>query len=260
MEIIEKQFKISSYHDENGDLYAPELKKLGSGCRFTDADGTRTVVVMGDSLGYFAYPQIAATNAANNINTAFFLYNAYCWNKKEIINEIYNILISKSQISDVLIILRGLVFLTGHDFDWQQAVNPHALYDKYEPFLQNIINNLVRMGKKVYIVGENPVFPVFPQNFVSRPFSLKKNNEFPTMTLAEVREHQKPYLEMLGRLKNAVIIDSLEGLCPDGICRMFNEDGLPLYYDENHLSYDLGGRLLVDNVLSPYLDEIANRP
>ena len=89
---------------------------------------------------------------------------------------------------------------------------------------------------------------------------LRKEEEFPTIPLAEVREHQKPYLEMLTQLKNVTIINGLDPFCPDGICRMFSEDGIPYYLDDNHISYDAGGRRLVDKALAPYLDTIAGRP
>ncbi|MBQ4132704.1 MAG: hypothetical protein IJD04_03090 [Desulfovibrionaceae bacterium] len=64
---------------------------------------------------------------------------------------------------------------------------------------------------------------------------------------------------MLGRLKNVTVIYSLDEFCKDGECAMFSEEGIPLYYDYDHLSYE-GNRYLVERVLAPYLEEIAARP
>jgi hypothetical protein len=67
------------------------------------------------------------------------------------------------------------------------------------------------------------------------------------------RDNQEKYLNALKRVERATVINSLDAFCPGETCLLFDEDGLPLYLDDDHLSRWAGGKFLVERVLKPYL-------
>ena len=69
----------------------------------------------------------------------------------------------------------------------------------------------------------------------------------------DVLARQQEYLDVLKDIKGAKIIYTLDAFCPTNECLLFNEQGLPLYWDDDHLSVHAGGNFLVDKVLEPYL-------
>jgi hypothetical protein len=76
--------------------------------------------------------------------------------------------------------------------------------------------------------------------------------EIPLCT-SDVLQYQKKYIRILERIKGATLIDGLAAFCPNETCPITDENGLPLYADDNHLSRWTGARLLVERVLKPYL-------
>jgi hypothetical protein len=67
----------------------------------------------------------------------------------------------------------------------------------------------------------------------------------------KVFSRQKRYLEMLGDLQNATIINSLDIFCPGEESVVFS-DGELLYQDNNHLS-TAGSKFQIERQLLPYL-------
>ena len=114
-------------------------------------------------------------------------------------------------------IMRGVSNLTGNDLDIREA-SKEFLGEKFLPLLQNLVGELRGMGKRVYILGENPVFPYRnqPKDFVARPFSiLPQKSEPPTLAREDVYRHQKDYLDMLSAIEGAEIINGIDFLCPE---------------------------------------------
>jgi hypothetical protein len=70
---------------------------------------------------------------------------------------------------------------------------------------------------------------------------------------SDVLKNQEKYLNALKRIQGAAIIYSLDAFCPAETCLLTDENGLPLYADDDHLSRWVGGRFLADRVLKPYL-------
>lgn len=140
----------------------------------------------------------------------------------------------------------------GHNF-WGDA--PRG---KFKPFLQNIVDEMNSAGKQVYIVSENPVFPWQPRDFIHRPFSFNSQETHSVLLKDDVYKHQKEYLDMLAEIKGAEIINGMDALCPNGECPMFDINGMPLYFDDDHLSV-YGSHYLVKNLLEPYLIDIAGQ-
>jgi hypothetical protein len=120
------------------------------------------------------------------------------------------------------------------------------------------------MGKTVYLVAENPVWPGMGKG--NNPEAIRalvhiqplQNLFLPApktyrLSKEEVIEHQKEYLEMLSRLEGVTILYTIDAFCPHEECLLFNEEGLPLYWDDDHLSQRTGGQFLLEKVLKPHL-------
>lgn len=59
---------------------------------------------------------------------------------------------------------------------------------------------MINIGKHVYIISENPVFPECyqPRDFIFRIFKLNFNHDnYPVMQKEDVYRHQKEYLNVL---------------------------------------------------------------
>jgi hypothetical protein len=73
-------------------------------------------------------------------------------------------------------------------------------------------------------------------------------------------ERQKDYLRLLYDITGATVVYSLDVFCPRDECLMFDERGLPLYYDDDHLS-NAGSDFQAERLLAPYLtDDGDNSP
>jgi putative transposase len=129
--------------------------------------------------------------------------------------------------------------------------------DGFYQRLQSLADQLQAAGKTVFIVAENPVLHTDIRNMVEaqplRPFKPPK----PESRTAVLR-HQEKYLNALNRIRGATVIHSLDAFCPGEECLLFDENGLPLYADDDHLSRWVGGRFLVERVLKPYLERSTN--
>lgn len=112
--------------------------------------------------------------------------------------------------------------------------------DKSEVFLhgmQQSINALQKLGKKVIVLEDNPLLPIMPIQCLARP--LQKKQDFCQLPLNQVQKIQSSYHQLLLklRLKNPKILfySSLDGLCHDNQCPII-ENGHFLYRDSQHLS------------------------
>jgi hypothetical protein len=123
------------------------------------------------------------------------------------------------------------------------------------------------MGKTVYLVAENPVWPGMGQDSAEyirtllnvQPlrdrFKPLPSREEIRLYKKDVLQHQKEYLKTLKLLEDVTIIYTVDAFCPKEECLLFNEQGFPLYFDDDHLSQRSGGKFLVEKALKPYLDE-----
>jgi hypothetical protein len=253
-EKIEGLARPNTFKDDNIMRYVPEARDLRGSKHYLDAGSTKTVAVIGDSHALSAYPGIAEKNRDLGLNSVLLTYRP---NDSMTIQErelTLAILKRKKDISDVFVIMRGVLYLTGNDLDgykdWEGGQG-----DKFKPFLQKLVDELRAAGKTVYIVSENPVFSYQPRDFIGRPFSRKKSKP-PILAREDVYRHQKGYLDMLSAIRGAEIINGIDFLCPDNACSMFSKDGLPLYSDDDHLSIN-GSRYMVKKLLEPYLVHIS---
>jgi hypothetical protein len=164
-------------------------------------------------------------------------------------NKIFSALQEDKNIRKVFLITRGPVYISG--------VEEGNSLDKFSANYQVAVDRLRQVGKEVFIVAENPEWPrdirdVFPFQ------PLRPWREMPHLYKKDVQKEQQKYLDILKNIKGAEIIYTLDAFCPTDECLLFNEQGLPLYWDGNHLSAHAGGKFLVDKVLEPYLGTSNN--
>ncbi len=156
-------------------------------------------------------------------------------------------------------ITRGTVYITGIHNDGNlhthQELERKVGAKMFREDLENIVTTLATMGKKVYIVTEDPELLADPRDYSSRPFrKTKANDAFPRLTKADVLQRQKIYRDILANIKDATVIDTVDYWCPKGECFAFTKDGLPTRFDDDHLSF-IGSEMLANDVLKPYLLE-----
>lgn len=226
--------------------YSAEVKKL-SYARFQNAHSTKTIAVIGDSHAQSAYHGIAEKGKELRINTVLLQYcldpSRYDEDKLKFV---LKVLQSKKDIKYVFIVLRSPLHYYFRNSELQD----------YQTKLQNSVDNLNNIGKKVYIVTDNPLFPYRPEIFI-RNFSLVLNPNKIYITKKSAYEYLKNHFTMLDEIKEAEIINAVDVFCPHDKCSQFDENGMPLYYDTNHLSV-YGSEYLTKNLLALYLEKIAN--
>jgi lysophospholipase L1-like esterase len=237
-------------------------------CLYQDVKGTETVLLLGDSHTLVAFETIAEFNARYGVNTLAL--------SSHIVKRKFNATLEEhlasleyrlsrlptaiySSISRVFIIERGVLRLKGKDVDGVKNQNYWAPYGAENLYrrLQYLTDYFRKDGKKVFIVEENPIWPVHIRNrIVLQPFRPNKSSFI--LHKQDVLNNQKEYLNLLAAIHGAKIIRTVDAFCPENTCLSINRDGLPLYYDTGHLS-GAGNRFLLEHVLKPYLEKAPPR-
>ncbi|MCM1513148.1 MAG: hypothetical protein NC112_08610, partial [Oxalobacter formigenes] len=120
------------------------------------------------------------------------------------------------------------------------------------------VDKLKAAGKEVIIVGDNPELFAHPGDYVERPFSSRSMSDFPVLLKKDVLAYQKEALALLGEIKGAEVISPIDVFCPLDKCRVFDEEGLPFYYDDDHLSV-AGSELQARGAFLPYLRRMVEK-
>ena len=255
--------------EEDGRKYTNTSPEELTYCRYVNVGAKETVAIIGDSHAECGTWEGVATLGKelhfNTLMLGWIIPGGDKWAPNEPslknIPKIMQILKEKKDIKKVFISVRGMLYITGihnyteniHQNEVQSALSNAVGLGYYKLSLQNYVNELNGIGKKVYIIAEYPELPNDIRNFVVRPLmpSMKK---FPPVYKKDVLERQKPYLEMLSTISNATVIYTIEKFCPNGMCIVYNNEGFPLYTDDDHLS-PLGGDFLAQEILRPYLTQ-----
>ena len=235
-------------------------------CRFTNANATQTVAVIGDSHAHASYPGIASLLSSQGKNSVM-LANSGCppfrgseygrnSHEKDLcrrqIEALLDVVRNKNDISTVIFFSRGPYYLTGKEFGEAEIGSNNGPLIEREVFaasLQATINELHTAGKKVYYVTENPELPVSPGACVERP--LRRLVKRCDIELETVLERQRHYLAMTAMLKNVTVVNVLGAFCQDGVCRALS-DGDLLYADFDHLSLS-GSHFQANRALKNFL-------
>jgi peptidoglycan/LPS O-acetylase OafA/YrhL len=256
------------YWNKAGLSYAEIEKGQLSYCKFEDAGADETVAIIGDSHAASAYWGIAKLGRESGHNTVllgWIIPAGEVWNKNnKNISIIFDILKKKTDITKVFICVRGMYYMTGlnvYPGDNPAAIDKNRLieYDQYKRSLQSYIDTLRACRKDVFIISENPELPDLPRNYIARPLPFIPAKKFPALEQADVIKRQKEYLELLSEIRGATIIDTIKTFCPGEACLVFTEDGLPLYFDDDHLS-PVGSDFQAEHILTPYLTKTPLEP
>jgi peptidoglycan/LPS O-acetylase OafA/YrhL len=253
------------YTDEACFKYINNKTPLFPLCRFTDANSTETIAVIGDSHAYAAYPGIAEYVKAKGKNTVL-LANSGCPPylgaptrkndaEKEAcklrMEELIHVVLAHKDIQKIFFFTRGPIYVTG--VEPLPTIDPteHHILSQADIDLgiQRTINSLTQAGKKVFYVTENPELSYTAPSCITRPFRLNARDCRPEK--AQVMARQKDYLNALTQLQHVTIINSTKAFCPENKCIVF-EDGSLLYSDDDHLSV-AGSRFQVKHLLAPFL-------
>jgi peptidoglycan/LPS O-acetylase OafA/YrhL len=240
-------------------------------CYYHNIEAKNTIVVIGDSHARFAFPEIARFGEQKGYNTL--TIGGIGWHNPitgktadpQFIEKMHKLLDENKTIKKVFLITRGNLYINGYDIDNPLTEEHDRIQYSYngmqgmEQAIQKAIDRLRSMGKSVFLVAENPVWPKgldIRTIFGVQPLRHLLYPEHKEIHLykADVLENQKEYLEMLGRLQGATIIHTIDAFCPGKECLLSDENGLPLYGDDDHLS-QTGGKFLVEKILKPYLDD-----
>jgi len=232
-------------------VYAPLIPPNGY-CAFTDVGSEKTVAVIGDSHAYSAYPGMAEINKSLGFNTVLmggtgflpfqglkrsFLSKADKELDAKLIEAIIATLLDKEDIRKVFIIVRGPFYFSEKNFKGEVMNNKYrvSILD-YKNCLQRTVQALAKVGKKVYIVTENPEFKENVYHKLPRP--LRRAKPIIGLAKSEVMEWQREYLQMLDQIDGAQVVNLLDVFCPDPSreCIAFSPTGLPLYFDLDHLT------------------------
>ena len=225
-------------------------------CLYRDVKGEATVAIIGDSHAIYAFESVAAYNARRGVNTVG-LGRSGEGNpangkiaETKYLQKVFSALRTDSKIHKVFIITRGMMYLSGMDYVEGEYARISA--KEFKNKTQATVDRLSAAGKAVYIVAENPELPVnIRDSFPLQP--LRPRRERLRLSKADVLARQQEYLDVLKSISGAKIIDTVDIFCPTEECLLVNARGLPLYYDDDHLSIHAGGEFLVDYVLKPYL-------
>ncbi|MDR1229444.1 MAG: acyltransferase [Azoarcus sp.] len=241
-------------------------------CRYRNMGGEYTVALLGDSHAIYTFLVVSEYLAQQGYNTlaiadggGFNPVNGIL-TKPDAMDDLFEQIGKDKSIKKVFLITRGVVYITGLDLDISvpfTAKGMNAYYGHSSGLAiatQKTINRLRQFGIAVYLVAENPVLPkgwrlhqnVQPLRNLFYPDFNTPNNTY-SLTKTQVLEHQKEYLEMIARLEDVTVLDSIDAFCPKKGCLLFDENGFPLYLDSNHLSQRTGGQFLLDKVLKPHL-------
>lgn len=243
-------------------------------CSHSGTDFAQTVAVIGDSHAHSAYPGIAKLGKKMGFNTVLLgrlfpeIVVTGTWPEyKGRLPEIINIILKKPDIRQVFLVSRVRIYLEGkHNFirhETPQHIEKlrenRVSVRVFQGWWQGIADTLKAAGKEVIIVGDNPELFADPHDYVKRPFLFtKRERAFPVLLKQDVLAYQKEALALLHEIKGATVISPVDAFCASGECRVFDEEGVPFYYDDDHLS-EAGSEFQARQLFLPYLQKMVEK-
>jgi hypothetical protein len=242
-----------------------DVPSVNGYCLYRNVRGAKTVLFLGDSHSYMSFDAISEFNAHLGVNTLYLQSGSRMDTLEQQTNyhrRLLDLIPAQEyqRILKVFIIERGVIRVSGRDIDISAEERNSPLGgDGFRKRLQYLSDRLSGDGKAVFIVAENPVLYTDIRNLVPtqplRPLrKLQSLRSRYTPRRSDVLKHQETYLEALNKVKGARIIPVIDAFCPKDDCLLTDEEGLPLYSDDDHLSIGAGSRFLVERVLKPYLE------
>jgi peptidoglycan/LPS O-acetylase OafA/YrhL len=135
--------------------------------------------------------------------------------------------------------------------------NAYFNQDKFMDAVFETVQSLADDGKLIILLGKAPVHEDYDrlclEKAVSFPWMIC---EYPDKPLSmQILESNKKLQEFASQHQNVEYYDFNKFLCPNGYCSVYDENGYPLYYDDQHLSLDGSWRLgkqIYEEVGVPY--------
>jgi hypothetical protein len=273
--IIALKEQINNLSNNNSDTHNSEglkfIEEIGDYnqiilCKFTNSESEEIIGIFGDSHGLASFSGISKINSARNIDTLFLgrlghylpyigLYNYVPYNLQKYWEQttpyIYNKLINNKKIKKIFIITRGTLYINNKDLDYPIfMLNSPIPKEIFQSAIQLTIDIFLKAGKKVYFVTETPILSI-PIVNILRPYK-EKNKLF--LLKEFVIQSQEQYLSIIPNLNGATIINTMDLFCPGEKCLITNENGDPLYSDDDHLSKE-GSLWQAEKLLYKYLIE-----
>jgi hypothetical protein len=212
-------------------------------CDYYDVKGKVTVALVGYSHARAAFPDVAAYNASKGVNTLV-IWNPGGTNPVDIIGtHPFN------YVDRNIIRLSEWVFST---LEQDPKIHKVFLFAEFEN-MQQAIYRLHVAGKQVYAVEPHPKLPFDIESILpGQPFRPKKE-----VHILRSREEKRyaSVRQQAQQLKNVKIIFTRDAFCQIEECLVFDTTGRPLYFDSGHLTPGVGGKILLEKALKPYLDE-----
>lgn len=277
---FDKRGSIAAYPNNKNELMrTPEIDRacldyvgirtpLFPYCRYNDVGGEQTIAVIGDSHAHVAYSGIQELAAKAGKNTVL-LANSGCPPLPSLpipsfpseraacaerIAQLLEVLVSKSDIQTVFVFTRGTIYFTGTEPLTGSASLLNGCDVNSDAFFagtQKMIDFLVGARKRVIYVTENPELSYLPQACMPRPMRLRARDCSPVMN--EVRRRFATYLTGVEKLRDVVLVSSLDAFCAGDHCRVIDDRGALLYADDDHLSVS-GSRFQAEQQFKPFIE------
>ncbi|MCM1511868.1 MAG: hypothetical protein NC112_01940, partial [Oxalobacter formigenes] len=231
-------------------------------CRYSGTDFEKTVAVVGDSHANSAYSGIAKLGKEMGFNTVILgnpLDRMKLFLARGEDSKIIDVLLKKADVKLVFLIFRFPKYIVDRHRDkgseWFETARKNGGSFAFSRMkLQDMVDKLKAAGKEVIIVGDNPTLPVDARNYVKRLVFFAGKERVPSGPLQQdIREGQEKMLTLLFAIKGATVVSLVDVFCPLDKCRVFDRDGLLLYYDDTHLS-EVGSDFQAREAFLPYLE------
>lgn len=234
--------------------------------RYTDAGATRTIAIVGDSHAQSAYAGIAKLGKEEGFNTL--LLGRFPGRKKIYSDtrdqpaKILDILGRRKEIRDVFIIVRGASYDSGATRYRKGDGVKMGITGEEAGELTAFVKKLAALGKNPIVVEDNPYLDIDVRHALSPVMAGRPiKPHYRQTSKSDVLAREKVFLDTLDKLAGlpgvTVLRGTLDAFCPGENCPVFSEDGLPLYFDDDHLSF-IGSDKLAREIIAPYL--ARNKP
>lgn len=255
-----EQLDKSSLADDNEVAYAGIPPERFRRCRYTDINAKETVALIGDSHALAAYSGVARLGYELGYNTVVMTRAVPGCSLMEgeeykvfplQMTAVFEALTKQPDITKVFWCLQGSKQLSVLERSLHSKEKAAAVFANEMQYYIDLLN---KQGKEVYILSDNPTLPADIRYYIGDKFGddLLIKRSAPPPLASEIYKSQENYLTLLSRLHGATIIDVIGPMCLEGQCRLFTDDGLPMYGDDNHLS-TAGSDFQAKYVLYPFL-------
>jgi peptidoglycan/LPS O-acetylase OafA/YrhL len=243
------KFQLETYPETNEEALKYINKELCQNlelCVYSGTNYSKTIAIIGDSHATSTYHGFEKYGKIYQFNTL--LLHRYIptyeewnndagWSTRQLYKNqiITDILLEKTDISIVIIVLRGYAHLINRD-NTKLIDRPSIDFNKFKQSLQQTIDTLSKNNKKIYIFTGNPELPVDTVTIVGKPI-LNIRKELKGFYRDSLTKYHGIYNQLLSELHDATIIDVVPIFCPKTECYAFDDSGIPYYADDDHLSF-----------------------